>query len=228
MPGAAQSQAMQMVQVPLDLLAHLLAHYSPVAAPPCGGPPCGGAPDGRRSASVLTLDALGGGPPCGAALSETSNIQHSTLNGEAEAAKAKLQVGNGDHLSLVLTEFQKQLAAMRGEMQNGFAAVGTKLETVVTASPAIGTNSEPGKQKAEIKTGPRYSLRKGLGCWELVLDGRRATVDDVRGVHIVAYLLRNPPPERLHAVNLEKLVWAQGFVGETSSPLAGSFILGME
>ena len=71
-----------------------------------------------------------------------------------------------------------------------------------------------------MPAGPRYSLRKGLGCWELVLDGRRATVDDVRGVHIVAYLLRNPPPERIHAVDLEKLVWAQGFVGETSSPLA--------
>ena len=88
------------------------------------------------------------------------------------------------------------------------------------AAPASIAKAESGKRKAETNASPRYSLRKGLGCWELVLDGRRATVDDVRGVHIVAYLLRNPPPERIHAVDLEKLVWAQGFVGETSSPLA--------
>jgi hypothetical protein len=67
---------------------------------------------------------------------------------------------------------------------------------------------------------PRYSLRKGLGCWELVFAGRKATINDGRGVHIVAYLLRNPPPERLHAVDLEKLVWAQGFVGEKAAHLS--------
>ncbi len=91
----------------------------------------------------------------------------------------------------------------------------------VAAPPVIGAKAEILKPETlKPVTKPRYSLRKGLGCWELVLDGRRATVDDVRGVHIVAYLLRNPPPERIHAVDLEKLVWAQGFVGETSSPLA--------
>ena len=61
---------------------------------------------------------------------------------------------------------------------------------------------------------PRYSLRKGLRTWELVFQGRAAPIDDGRGVQIVAYLLRNPPVERIHAIQLERLVWADGYVDE--------------
>jgi hypothetical protein len=56
---------------------------------------------------------------------------------------------------------------------------------------------------------PRYSLRKGLGCWELVFAGRKATINNWRGVHIVAYLLQNPPVEPVHAVPLETKVWGR-------------------
>lgn len=62
--------------------------------------------------------------------------------------------------------------------------------------------------------GPRYSLRKHAGVWQLVFEGRKGFIDDERGVHIVAYLLRNPPVERIHAVKLERLVWAQSYVDE--------------
>jgi len=59
---------------------------------------------------------------------------------------------------------------------------------------------------------PQYSLRKGLGCWELVFAGRKGLIDDERGVQIVAYLLRNPPVEPVHAVPLETKVWAREWV----------------
>jgi hypothetical protein len=73
-------------------------------------------------------------------------------------------------------------------------------------------------QSAEIESvGPRYSLRKGLGTWELVFAGRQGFVEDERGTQIVAYLLRNPPVERIHALKLEGLAWAQGYVNETTA-----------
>jgi hypothetical protein len=74
--------------------------------------------------------------------------------------------------------------------------------------------------KAEtLKSGhrPRYSLRKGLGAWELVFAGRKGLVEDERGAQIVAYLLRNPPREPIHAVPLETKVWAREWA-EASLP----------
>ena len=67
---------------------------------------------------------------------------------------------------------------------------------------------------ASETVGPRYSLRKGLRTWELVFRGLQAPIDDGRGVQIAAYLFRNPPIERIHAINLERLVWALGYVDE--------------
>jgi hypothetical protein len=48
-----------------------------------------------------------------------------------------------------------------------------------------------------------------MGVWQLVFNGRKALIDDERGVQIVAYLLRNPPTEPVHAVPLEIKVWAR-------------------
>ena len=79
-------------------------------------------------------------------------------------------------------------------------------------------NSESRTQSAEIESvGPRYSLRKGLGTWELVFAGRKGFVEDERGTQIVAYLLRNPPVEPIHAVPLETKVWAREWA-ESSLP----------
>ena len=98
-----QHQTGQMVQVPLDLLVHILAHYRPdvaAAAPPATGPVTG-----------------------------PSKIQHPAPNTAADEA-AKLKVGDGDHLSLTLTEFQKQLAVMSGEIRQGMSGLHKKMDTV--------------------------------------------------------------------------------------------------
>jgi hypothetical protein len=77
-------------------------------------------------------------------------------------------------------------------------------------------NLESRKQKAEIESvGARYSLRKQMGVWQLVFEGRKGLIDDERGVQIVAYLLRNPPSEPVHAVPLETKVWAREWVDAT-------------
>jgi hypothetical protein len=248
-----------MIQVPLELFAHLLAHYRPELAPVRDGGLADGTfrsgtmtDCGHRRSSVSTSDTSDGGasflptavtertlPPDG------SERDRSTRAIAAEA-KAKLQVGNGDHLVQVLTNVQQQLAAMQGElvaMRTATTGRGQRAEAGgLGAGPAAadrGANWENrkcgphGPMKAEspsrviqnrgmltLEVEPTYSLRKGLGCWELRYAGRKALIKDERGVAIVAYLLRNPPLERIHAVDLEKLVWAQGFVGETTSPLA--------
>ena len=49
---------------------------------------------------------------------------------------------------------------------------------------------------------PRYSLRKGLGVWELVLAGQPALLKHEQGIFYVAWLLTHPPQEPIHAVAL--------------------------
>jgi len=77
------------------------------------------------------------------------------------------------------------------------------------------------EDQRELRTAPskapRYSLRKGLGTWELMFAGGKGLIEDERGAQIVAYLLRNPPREPVHAVRLETLVWAREWV-ESSLP----------
>lgn len=79
-------------------------------------------------------------------------------------------------------------------------------------------NSEGRRQKAEIESAAtQYSLRKQMGVWQLVFAGRKGLVEDERGTQIVAYLLRNPPREPVHAVPLETKVWAREWA-EASLP----------
>jgi hypothetical protein len=49
---------------------------------------------------------------------------------------------------------------------------------------------------------PRYSLKKGLGFWDLTFDGQHATIKHDQGLAYVAYLLTNPPAEAIHALDL--------------------------
>src|SRR6266436_3250793 len=49
---------------------------------------------------------------------------------------------------------------------------------------------------------PRYALRKGLGVWHLTFDWREAEIRHERGMLSTGYLLLNPPPEPLHALDL--------------------------
>ncbi len=48
----------------------------------------------------------------------------------------------------------------------------------------------------------RYSLRKHLGVWQLVFDGKEAFLKNERGIMYVAWLLYNPPAEPIHAIDL--------------------------
>ncbi len=55
--------------------------------------------------------------------------------------------------------------------------------------------------------GARYILRKGLGGWELVFDGKKGgLLPDWKGLRYVAYLLKNPPSEPIHGSELGKRV----------------------
>ena len=49
---------------------------------------------------------------------------------------------------------------------------------------------------------PRYSLRKGLGFWDLIFDGQHAILKHQQGLAYVAYLLLNPPAEPIHGLAL--------------------------
>lgn len=49
---------------------------------------------------------------------------------------------------------------------------------------------------------PRYALRRGLGCWELVFDGRRAVLREEQGLLYVACLLLDGSGAPLHAMEL--------------------------
>jgi hypothetical protein len=52
------------------------------------------------------------------------------------------------------------------------------------------------------RDGHQYTLRRGLGFWELTFEGRQAIFKHELGALYVACLLLEPPPEPLHAVAL--------------------------
>jgi hypothetical protein len=49
---------------------------------------------------------------------------------------------------------------------------------------------------------PQYALRRELGFWQVIYEGRPAIFKHELGALYVAYLLLNPPPEPIHAVAL--------------------------
>jgi hypothetical protein len=52
----------------------------------------------------------------------------------------------------------------------------------------------------------RYKLRKGSRIWTVICDGKEGTIADGKAMNLVAYLLKNPPEEPIHASRLEALV----------------------
>ena len=75
---------------------------------------------------------------------------------------------------------------------------------------------------------PKYSLRKGAGFWELTFNGRQAAFKHDQGAAYVAYLLLNPPPEPLHALDLAtRIAVLHGKPGaaEIADPATGHTVL---
>jgi hypothetical protein len=58
------------------------------------------------------------------------------------------------------------------------------------------------------ETSSQYGLRRGLGVWTLTFERHTTQLQDERGIHYVAHLLKNPPEQPIHGVALEAQVWA--------------------
>jgi hypothetical protein len=52
--------------------------------------------------------------------------------------------------------------------------------------------------------GPRYAVRNSGGIWKIIFDGKAAEWKDAKGLHYVAYLLKNPPADPIHGTELAK------------------------
>jgi hypothetical protein len=59
-----------------------------------------------------------------------------------------------------------------------------------------------------INPASRYSLKKGLGCWDLTFDGQHQVLKHEQGLALVAHLLLNPPDQPIHALDLATRVSA--------------------
>ena len=63
---------------------------------------------------------------------------------------------------------------------------------------------------------PRYLLRRGLGAWRVIFDGREGEIEHGRGISLVACLLFNSPPGGLHGTELAGMAFGQAVVHEAS------------
>jgi hypothetical protein len=59
-----------------------------------------------------------------------------------------------------------------------------------------------GTTDRNLRNEPEYALRRGVGFWELVFEGRQSIFRHELGALYVAYLLGEPPREPLHGVAL--------------------------
>jgi hypothetical protein len=57
-------------------------------------------------------------------------------------------------------------------------------------------------RRETLSSQPRYALRKGLGVWHLIFDGKEAFIRHERGLFYVAWLLYHPDETPIHALDL--------------------------
>jgi len=76
--------------------------------------------------------------------------------------------------------------------------------------------SEDGVDSGGGGGGPRYRLQNGGGIWKIIFEGRAAEWKDEKGLHYVAYLLKNPPEEPIHGVKLAARVFGYADIPERS------------
>src|SRR5437867_12478980 len=70
-------------------------------------------------------------------------------------------------------------------------------------NPIIQQSNNPSGLALQHSTtpAPSYSLRKGLGCWELTFGGQHEILRHEQGLALVAYLLLNPAEEPIHPLD---------------------------
>jgi len=72
-----------------------------------------------------------------------------------------------------------------------------------TTAAKLATNSTPSvRSTLDARRSTLFSLRRGLGFWELTFAGERAIFKHEQGANYVAYLLLNPPPQPIHGLAL--------------------------
>lgn len=67
--------------------------------------------------------------------------------------------------------------------------------------PALQRQQE--RWESETEGEDVYRLSKGIGWWTLVFQGKQDVIADDRGMNLINYLLKNPPDEPIHALELE-------------------------
>ena len=71
--------------------------------------------------------------------------------------------------------------------------------------PLLGL-TPPGSKVSGARTRP-FQVRKESGVWKVVFMGKVAVILDDKGMPLIAYLLKHPPVNPIHAVELEMRVW---------------------
>ena len=99
----------------------------------------------------------------------------------------------------------------------------TAAKLATTNTPSIRSTLDP-----RPSTAPAFSLRRGLGFWDLTFAGQRAIFKHEQGANYVAFLLFNPPPQPIHGLALALKVKANGPGGPVATmiadPESGKFI----
>jgi hypothetical protein len=80
-------------------------------------------------------------------------------------------------------------------------------------APPVGNTSI---KRMAMQPCPRFLLRRGMGVWKLIFEGKEGEIDHGRGISLVAYLLFNPPLGGLHGTELAKRVFGQEILQEAS------------
>lgn len=173
---------------------------------------CGGACEERSRAMLDALAAAISSPfilllPTRAALSVRLDGALKREGSLALPLEDFLAVGDKGALRLI-----KPLEGVREEFL-ARAATGRNATKVLRAIEENAARVYGRQRLAQAKpTGAvaRYRLRKGHGVWSLVFAGMEGVIEDCRAMTLLNHLLKHPPDEAMHAVELEAVVAGHG------------------
>jgi hypothetical protein len=103
-------------------------------------------------------------------------------------------------------------------IRGGLLVRGKFAERILSDGPAV----------TPAKAVPRYMLRQGSGAWVFSVNCLEGTIADEKGLHYVEYLLKNPAPDPIHAIQLQSAVCevrpGSGGIFEITDPDTGKRI----